>query len=321
MPFCSKCGNELIDDAKFCYKCGAPIVNNTVSQTTRRVVYQGEIRKCPNCGEPLRSFDLNCPACGFEIRGIQATSSVKEFAQKLEEIESMREYEKPRLFKTASSREYIPKADVQKISLIRSFSVPNTVEDMLEFMILASTNIDLSVYSKTDTTYDKARKAVADAWLSKVEQVYIKAKNSYSTNENFSRIQEIYDDCKIKINKKKKSKIIKWVLLVGWIPLLLIISIIVATTTYPETKSKEEQRLQSIVTEAEGYLSTNNYQQALRRAETIKYKLSDEDEEERWDIIREDLIDRIIAEAHDDGIELEYPSNLEPTSYINIFHK
>ena len=36
--------------------------------------------KCPNCGETLRSFVRNCPSCGFELRGVRATSAIREFA-------------------------------------------------------------------------------------------------------------------------------------------------------------------------------------------------------------------------------------------------
>ncbi|WP_405358271.1 zinc-ribbon domain-containing protein [Ruminococcus sp.] len=321
MAFCSNCGNKLTDGAKFCYKCGSPCQTVQENSSERKTVFQGVIYKCPNCGEQLKSFDLNCPACGFEIRGISATNSVKEFAKKLEDIESHREYEKPKRFMTTSLLERISKTDEQKISLIRSFSVPNTIEDMLEFMILASTNIDYSLYSKTDSSHDKSRIAVANAWLSKAEQVYIKAQSSYGANENFGRIQEIYFNCKEEIKKRKKSKTIKWALLIGCIPLLFIISLIISQVTYPAAKEKEETRLQGLMTEAESYLSTNDYQQALRRAEALEYKLSNDDEEERWNIIREDLIDEIIEKAHSAGVELERPTEPEPTSYLDHFRK
>lgn len=39
--FCLKCGNELLDDAKFCNVCGAPVEENTVSQEGTQETSQG----------------------------------------------------------------------------------------------------------------------------------------------------------------------------------------------------------------------------------------------------------------------------------------
>lgn len=65
MPYCSKCGAQVSAEDKFCSKCGQPI-NKESSRTT---IYEGEIHKCPNCGEVLDAFSVVCPACGYEIRG------------------------------------------------------------------------------------------------------------------------------------------------------------------------------------------------------------------------------------------------------------
>lgn len=39
-------------------------------------------------GKVLRSFEINCPACGHGLRSEKASSAVKEFALKLEAIEA-----------------------------------------------------------------------------------------------------------------------------------------------------------------------------------------------------------------------------------------
>ena len=165
--------------------------------------------KCPNCGEVLKAFEINCPACGHELRGTKASSAVKEFALKLEAIESRREYEKPRgLFAAAEAQQRVSKTDEQKISLIKNFSVPNSKEDMLEFMILATSNMNMNAYDSANTATTKAEKEINAAWFSKVQQVYEKAKRSYSTDDVFAEIKELYDQCNSNIKKAKKKGIV-----------------------------------------------------------------------------------------------------------------
>ena len=170
MTYCVNCGTEIVPNAKFCQKCGHPTgVHNDGS--TRKQEFVGKIYKCPNCGEVLKAFEINCPACGHELRGTKASSAVKEFALKLEAIESRRKYEKPRgLFAAAEAQQQVSKTDEQKISLIKSFSVPNSKEDMLEFMILATSNMNMRTYDSANTNVSKSEKEINAAWLSKVQQ-------------------------------------------------------------------------------------------------------------------------------------------------------
>ncbi len=46
---------------------------------TRKQEFVGTIKKCPNCGQVLESFQTRCPACGYEITGVDAANSVKGF--------------------------------------------------------------------------------------------------------------------------------------------------------------------------------------------------------------------------------------------------
>lgn len=83
MRFCIECGKELEDGAKFCANFGKKVNSNqTETKKQRKTTYEGEIHKCPNCGEVLNSFVTNCPNCGYELRGANVTSSVNELAKK-----------------------------------------------------------------------------------------------------------------------------------------------------------------------------------------------------------------------------------------------
>lgn len=209
MAFCMNCGKQLPDGAKFCSDCGTPSGKVNVENPQRKTVYDGELHKCPNCGELINSFVISCPACNYELRGAKASSIVKEFADKLEQIERTRETQKSNslIGKLYGSDGQLNKTDEQKISLIRSFSIPNTKEDILEFMILAASNIDLKLYGLGNQgVLTASQRAVSDAWLAKFEQAYEKASLSFSTSQDFSGIKDIHEN-KMKQLKRKRLEV------------------------------------------------------------------------------------------------------------------
>lgn len=170
MPYCKKCGNELESDAEFCTECGTPIIKKS---DERKEVYDGNVHKCPNCGEHLKSFKLKCPSCGHELRDSKSSNAVSEFVKKLEKANS---------------------EEQQYSDLIRSFPIPNNKEDILEFMILASSNI-----------VGQSNKSVFDAWKSKFEHCYQKAVIMFENEKEFNQIDKIYKETnnKIKIQENK----------------------------------------------------------------------------------------------------------------------
>lgn len=179
MAFCMNCGQELTDGSKFCSNCGTATGTVKAETNERKTIYDGELHKCPNCGELLNSFVTNCPACGYELRGAKASNSVKDFAVKLSQTET----------------------DSAKVSLIRNFPIPNTKEDVFEFMILASTNFD-AYFSHTGNE----RKELSDAWITKMEQGYQKAKLLFGNDKEFLKIQNIYDQACNKINTSTQKE-------------------------------------------------------------------------------------------------------------------
>ena len=146
------------------------------NQSSRQIVYEGKLHKCPNCGELLNSFAMTCPSCGYEIRDSLTSESVINFANRLMNVES----------------------ENAKITLIRNFPIPNTKEDILEFIILAATNI----------TREQSLN-ISSAWRAKFEQCYEKAKLTLSRNEDFQTIQEIYDKARRRIRREKLVKNVK----------------------------------------------------------------------------------------------------------------
>ncbi|MCC8164419.1 MAG: zinc ribbon domain-containing protein [Lachnospiraceae bacterium] len=241
IQFCSYCGSKLDDGARFCKNCGEPVSVNAQKEygskqedsaeenpSQRKSVYEGYIHKCPNCGEVIEAFVTHCPSCGYEIRDTKSATSVRELAFKLEKISAQKmpthdedESVMKKVFGTdlkdkeaadKERRNFEYQKEKEEASLIINFSVPNTKEDMLEFMILAASNID--VKRGTDDVVSKA-------WLSKLEQVYQRAEISMSDHQDFAQIEAIYNRKMREIKNSKIRNVLKWVgLIAGWFFLL-----------------------------------------------------------------------------------------------------
>lgn len=315
IQFCPYCATKLDNGAHFCKNCGKPVSISAQGTPSpkyeekiyeRENVYDGQIHKCPNCGEVLESFASNCPACGIELRGAKASGSVREFALKLEAIEAQRKYEKSfGVFDLLFQMYRISKTDEQKISLIKNFSVPNTKEDILEFMILATSNIDMSVYD-SPSSGDAAAKAKNEAWNAKIKQVYAKAKSTYRSDPDFFKIQELYDSCYADIAKHKRNGFIKPAVLFGLLLLFFALLLIPALTSSSRKEAAEIKRLETIEKDVQAALDKKEYKYALNMADSIDYQRFDIATERKWDIQREYWVDKVLGEALKNGVNLEY---------------
>lgn len=225
--FCTNCGTGLAANEKFCHNCGTAVAINTKTEieqppaipkesepetvqhneTERKQEYAGRILKCPNCGGVIGETTVICPECGMKITGRAATSSVQSFKDQLMQIESTRKfsYGSPFSFK-------VDPADMKKLSLIRNFPIPNSVDDVLEFMLLATANIEVNLSKQTrmnkwssgmksEETSQTIGTTISDAWVSKMQQAYQKAEILFSNEADFVGIQKLY------FNKMKELKI------------------------------------------------------------------------------------------------------------------
>ncbi|MBE7080186.1 MAG: zinc-ribbon domain-containing protein [Clostridiales bacterium] len=204
MAFCSKCGKELTDDAGFCSGCGAAVgVSEQKKDNQRKVSFDGEVHKCPNCGEILKGFESVCSACGFEIRGTKTAESVQEFVKKLEALDGEKGGS-AWLAHQAFGEGQLSPIEEKKVNLIKNFPIPNTKEDIREFMILASTNLDPVLYESQTKT---AKIALMGAWKVKMNQAYQKAKMSFGDGADFRSVHKIYDEKILKPKRKKMTLI------------------------------------------------------------------------------------------------------------------
>ena len=155
--YCGRCGKELPEGAAFCPSCGAAAETKGDGGRRRTESYEGSVHKCPNCGEQLGSFVTICPSCGYELRSVSPASRVAELADRLAAAET----------------------NEQKDELIRTFYIPNTREDIYEFFILATSNIE-------------AGDDDADAWYAKLDQAYKKAELVLGEGPELERLKSLY---------------------------------------------------------------------------------------------------------------------------------
>lgn len=315
MAFCSSCGHQLAEDAKFCSECGAKVnAPGSAQSDQRKSVYDGEIHKCPNCGDILDAYESVCSACGYEQRGSRATSAVQELAVKLQQIEETRlSSKKHSAFDFGQNAEI----DQQKINLIRSFVIPNTKEDILEFAVLAASNVDMGAYddsySSVFSSRNARRREVSEAWLAKLKQAYQKAKLVFAGDPRISEIQSLYDTTNkaIKRAKGRGWKILGIAFGSVFAALILLFVIVLTSTAYEE--KNELARLEKIEAQVREALEADDYTLALMHADRLYFDItygSPSDKYVRdWQIKREYWIKRVIEEAAADGIVLEPPSD------------
>lgn len=305
MAYCTNCGNQLRDGAKFCDSCGKSVASvNDCAQ--RQTTYEGKIHKCPNCGEIVEAFQDDCPACGYQFRDTTVTSSVKELVDKLQEIEN--EPKRLNVVEYFLSNGLSQKVRKQ-VSLINNYTIPNTYEDIWEFLILSSSRIK---NNNTAVIPTPDIRALSSAWKAKFDQAYHKAMLVIDTPEDIQRIKDLYSKTQTEtvINQRKRMTSIIVPLVFAFAlffvgPILVLIRS-PGRAEYNYGVSTENERLNTIVEEVYDYIDQGNYTMARIKAASLSFNFTSEwssDYEavaKKWDKTREDLLE-IIDEAEQES--------------------
>ncbi len=218
MAYCTSCGTKLVDGDVFCGNCGKrieaatapcePVFPQTPAmpqapappQATEKPAMSTEeskppikerepkskIARCPACGEIVDKNAIICPSCGYAIRDV-ADGSIALLSQKLDLIESKRPQKRKK-----DENGTISATDERKISLIRSWPIPNNKDDLIEFAAMASGNCIAPPKLGVDRI--AAEDALAEAWRSKFDQAYAKAERLFGKSEDFALIKNLKAD-------------------------------------------------------------------------------------------------------------------------------
>lgn len=147
----------------------------------------GTLKKCPNCGEVVKPGTAICSSCGLEFSGIGAVNSVERFSEKIAEIE--KQYP---LIGNENRDEISPRASAIT-SVIANFPIPNSKEDLLEFIVFTESKF-LHLNNSTESEV-----AILRAYKAKYIESVEKAKIYFRNDPQFDSIFSKYEK-----NKKRK---------------------------------------------------------------------------------------------------------------------
>jgi hypothetical protein len=150
----------------------------------------GDVKKCPSCGSIIKAFSANCLDCGHEFSSIGSSSSMKEFLKKLENG-----------------------SDEQDEELIKSFHVPNTKEDLVEFLTLSISNFKRASSSKLQI-----------AWLGMAENLMLKINLVFKENDPLVvNFRETLKKAKQDVSRKNTLQVLGIIIIVLVVLTLLFI--------------------------------------------------------------------------------------------------
>ena len=192
MKFCTNCGKQLNDDAKFCDTCGAPISGtqtppipganeNVADDTKRKEVFVGERRKCPVCGVEISAFALTCPN-GHELSGVKVSNIAKEFHDGLVKYEGEEERD-----------------------FVTSFPIPNEREELGNFMLMVASILKQDMQNGADQMRVSSFRSKFDEIKSKVYMM-LKADDLIvgETKKWDSALNELYENYKKIIEERAR---------------------------------------------------------------------------------------------------------------------
>jgi len=188
----------------------------------------GDVKKCPACGAMIQSFQTKCSDCGHEFSNIEASQNITKFFEKLDELESNRKenlYDNqkqesgtsvgtlikwwifwwiliPLKLITSLINKSKPSkwstTDSRKEEMIMNFPVPNSREEIIEFIALSVSKIQNISIVKSFNEEGKYSTKWNSIWKKTAEQVFTKTKLSMTDDKaTIQSIEQMLIDAKV----------------------------------------------------------------------------------------------------------------------------
>lgn len=151
----------------------------------------GNIKTCPACGSSIKSMTSSCENCGHEFRNVDANQSIAELLNKINSIKK-------------GSNEYDSDFEQRKASQINNTPIPNSKEDLIEFLTVCASQSDVDWMSRGDGY-------VTSAWTNKGNEALLKAKILFREDMKSMMMIDAFE--KKLINARKKANYIWFVFL------------------------------------------------------------------------------------------------------------
>jgi hypothetical protein len=160
------------------------------NQSIPKSVKAGDLKKCPSCGSSVESFNTKCSDCGHEFRNVQAASSISKLYDDLKKAEEEERKKNRNWFENFNGGEAAINLAITNMhkNIISTFPVPNSKEDLLEFLSMASSEakkkLGFSLYKSLDPPH-----ILKNTWYAKCEQIIMKAR--FSMKEDKETLDEV----------------------------------------------------------------------------------------------------------------------------------
>lgn len=180
---------------------------------------QGGVKTCPNCGAVVQGGNAKCPECGFAFMDVDAVSSAQELDRRLRKI-------------VGTSDD----CDKQRAAIVSSFPIPNTREDLFEFMASMEPKA-FNRHKEGDET------ALGKAYYEKFVEAVNKAIISFPDDPTTEMFKNRLEKDKKKIHISSHNRILLY--LVGFILVCLIgIGVVSLVKDSKKEKAKEEYKVE-----------------------------------------------------------------------------
>tara|TARA_Y100001970_G_scaffold34881_1_gene43136 strand:+ start:9965 stop:10705 length:741 start_codon:yes stop_codon:yes gene_type:complete len=160
--------------------------------------------KCPECQAAIESFSTRCIYCDAEIKNIKSSFSINNLNEKLIEAEEKARNQKSsggligKFMSALDGETEIEKRIYNaKSSVIRTFPIPNTKEDILEFLTLAVASVTTIKINFLERMAGESgtmghRITYKNAWLNVCQKVIMKARFSMKDDKELLAEIESY---------------------------------------------------------------------------------------------------------------------------------